>query len=115
MVQLVKKLVQMVKMVIPLVPIEVTMVNMLPTNGSACADDVLFMTEDPEELQVMFAQGPYIERTTHSMEIAHEILTMYYAEPYSDNVHSSKCCCSVRIALREYTIILPGHNFCKVG
>ena len=29
-----------------------------------------------------YRQGHSIERTTHSMEIAHEILTMYYATFY---------------------------------
>ena len=36
--------------------------------------DRLYMLE-----WLWFCQGHYIERTTHSMEIAHEILTMYYA------------------------------------
>ena len=40
----------------------------------------------------MVHQGPYIARTAHSMEIAHEILTMYYASFTCPLSRSSRYC-----------------------
>ena len=43
-------------------------------------------------MKFMIHQGHSIERTTHSMEIAHEILTMYYATFTCPLSRSSRYC-----------------------